>query len=418
MHFHLRRSFTRWGLLLSAVVWLAACAGKSTTTMLAPTGTPTATPYPVANTDQVTLKHRAGVMDPNAAIDRIISHLTLDEKIAQMQMVEFLGSDYNADLDGMINAAGAGALIIYNNNARTIPQMQQLLAQVQAHAKIPVMTALDQEGGDVNRLNEFYGAAPSAAQMGASGNPQFAHDQGALAAQRLLTLGFNTDLAPVADVSDGGNDIEGIRLWSTDPGKTALYAGEFMDGLQSSNVAACLKHWPGIGSITLDPHDTLPIIKHDAYTLQNVDFAPFKALLPRGPAMIMSTDVMVPPYDTYYPAEISPTLINGVLRGQLGYQGVVITDALIMKGIENTWSLGEAGVLSIIAGDDILETGFDTWSTNTVIASIHQAVNHGRISVARIDHSVRRILRLKWAYGMGLDKLMALAGPDPAPTGT
>src|SRR6185437_3585933 len=85
MHFHLRRSFTRWGLLLSAVVWLAACAGKSTTTMLAPTGTPTATPYPVANTDQVTLKHRAGVMDPNAAIDRIISHLTLDEKIAQMQ---------------------------------------------------------------------------------------------------------------------------------------------------------------------------------------------------------------------------------------------------------------------------------------------------------------------------------------------
>jgi beta-N-acetylhexosaminidase len=406
------RPLWRWGMLLCAVIWLAACAGRNSAALPTRGGT---MPVPPATSGPDNGRWKIAGLDSDAIISRIMAHMTLDQKIGQMQMVEFLGTDYNTDLDNMINASGAGALIIYNNNTRTIPQMQQLLASVQARAQLPVMTALDQEGGDVNRLQEFYGPAPSAATMGAIGDPALARGQGALAAQRLRTLGFNTDLAPVVDVSDGGADIEGPRLWSTDPATTARLAGAFLDGLQTHSIAGCLKHWPGIGSIKVDPHKTLPTITHDLATLQAVDMAPFKALLSHQPAMIMSTDVMVPVLDATYPAEISPTLIDGILRQQLGYQGVIITDALIMQGIQQTWSMGEASVLAILAGDDLLETGYDTYSTQLVISAIHQAVTQGRISEARIDASVRRILRLKWNYGMGLDRLLAFAGPLPMP---
>jgi beta-N-acetylhexosaminidase len=409
------RSVGRWGFVLSVLLWLTACAGRTVTVGVA---APTATPA-TANSDNVTLQQKAAAIDPEAAINRIIAHMTLDEKIGQLMMVEFLGTDYNTDLDGMINGAAAGGLIIYNNNTRTIPQMQQLLAQVQAHAKIPVMISLDQEGGDVNRLSEFYGPAPSAAYLGSLGNPTLARNEGALDASRLLNLGFNNDLAPVVDVSDDQNDLEGPRLWADTPGKVTLMAGAYLNGLQQAGVAGCLKHWPGIGSLHAgqDPHELLPTITHDLPTLTSIDFAPFKNLLAQGPAMIMPTDVLVPAIDPVYPAEISPKLINGVLRGQLGYQGMIITDQLIMKGIQDTWPLGEAGVLAVLAGDDMLEGGFDTNSTWEMINAIQAAVASGRVPLATIEASDRRILRVKWAYGMGLATLMQLAGPDPTPTG-
>ncbi len=410
---------TRYGAILMAVVWLVACgANAAGSPRLLSSSMPA--PFsrtPTTNSDLATLQARAAAMDPNAAISRIMAHMTLAQKIGQMQMVEFLGTEYTGDLNSMIAQSGAGALIIYDQTTpRTIAQMQQLLASVQANAQIPVMTALDQEGGNVNRLQPFYGPAPSASYMGQLGDPQYAEAQGALTAQRLASLGFNTDLAPVVDVSDGGNDIEGPRLWSTSPAVTAQLAGAFMQGLQHNGIAATLKHWPGIGSIKQDPHNTLPVVTHDLATLTNVDFAPFKDLLPQQPAMIMTTHVALPAIDPNMPAELSPLVVDGVLRQQLGYQGVIVTDALIMNGITDTYSVQEASILAILAGNDILETGWDAYSTQSIIQAIQDAVTNGRITPARIDESVRRILRLKWDYGMGLAQLLQLAGPRPSPS--
>jgi beta-N-acetylhexosaminidase len=416
---HMKKWLTHWGLALAALLWLTACAGNTHVAAVA-ANTPTTGPLKA-------LPARAGYLDVDAAIERIIGKMTLDQKIGQMLMVEFEGTDYNGDLDAMLHNSHAGGVIIYNNNARTIPQMQTLMATAQSHADLPLMVAIDQEGGDVNRLSEFYGAAPSAMQLGATGDPTQAQAQGALDAQRMLNLGLNVNLAPDVDVSDGvGGGVDLTRMWGNTPGKVAMMAGAFLDGLQANGVAGSLKHWPGIGAVHSDPHLSLPVLDHSVAQLNAIDFAPFKDLLAHGPAMIMTTHVIVPTIDPDHPASLSPKLVDGILRQQLGYQGVIITDQLHMDGIYDylrqylhiedfPTQIGQAGVLAVQAGNDILEGAFDSFSTSTMLSAIKTAVQHGEIPLSRIEASDRRILRLKWAYAMGLPRLIAAAGPAPLP---
>ncbi|MGH2515029.1 MAG: glycoside hydrolase family 3 N-terminal domain-containing protein, partial [Ktedonobacterales bacterium] len=161
-----------------------------------------------------------------------------------------------------------------------------------------------------------------------------------------------------------------------------------------------LKHWPGIGSVALDPHKTLPTIDRSLAQLESTDFAAFRGLLSQQPGMIMVTHVLVNAIDPTMPATLSPKMVNGVLRGELGYQGVVVTDSLYMQGIAVRYSLPEAAVLSVEAGDDLLEGAFDTNSMAAMLAALHDAINSGQISMARINQSVTRILTLKASYGI------------------
>jgi beta-N-acetylhexosaminidase len=170
--------------------------------------------------------------------------------------------------------------------------------------------------------------------------------------------------------------------------------------LQQQRVIGCLKHWPGIGGVVDDPHETLPTITASRATLEATEFAPFRNLLALNPGMFMVTHVLVPALDPTLPATLSPTLVQGVLRGELGYDGVVMTDSLYMKGISLHYSLGEAAVLSVIAGDDLLEGAWDAYSMREMLGALKAAIAAGRISPARIDQSVRRILRLKQRYGL------------------
>jgi beta-N-acetylhexosaminidase len=173
-----------------------------------------------------------------------------------------------------------------------------------------------------------------------------------------------------------------------------------LQGLQQNGEIACLKHWPGIGSTNGDPHLTLPVITRSLQDLESTDFAAFRNLLPMQPSMIMVTHVMIPALDPNLPATLSPKIVQGVLRGELGYNGVVLTDSLYMKGISLHYSLGEAGVLSVIAGDDLLEGAWDSASMSEMLNALKTAIAQGRISLARIDQSVRRILLLKQQYGL------------------
>lgn len=396
-----------------AFLWLISCASLQTpaTHGLLTQNDPTAAQ---ANTMQ------AAPVDIEATIDRIINTMTLDQKLGQLLMVEYymavdngLPVTYNSYIDDTIRNAHAGGLLLYNSNPQmTIAQMQALTQASQDHADFPLLITLDQEGGNVNRLAEFYGSAPSAYELGQIGDPATARKYGALYAKELIALGINGNLAPVVDVGTI-NNVEGIRLWSPSVQKTDELAGAFLDGMQANGMPGALKHWPGIGSVTGDPHFSLPTVPHSLDQLNSTDFAAFKGLLPHGPAMIMVTDVLAPAVDQNLPATLSPTLVNGILRGQLGYQGVIITDSLHMAGIENTYNLGEAGVLAILAGDDILEGAFDPWSANEMLTALRTAVQTGRIPLSRIEESDRRILRLKFAYHIGYDRFMKFAGPPP-----
>jgi beta-N-acetylhexosaminidase len=236
--------------------------------------------------------------------------------------------------------------------------------------------------------------------LSASGDPALAEQAGAKAAHEMQALGINTDLAPVVDVRSIPNAVEYTRIYGDDPTTVEEYAGAFLTGLQESDEIACLKHWPGIGSISLDPHATLPTVTRTLPQLQSTDFATFRKLLALNPGMIMVTHVVVQALDPTMPATLSPLMVNGVLRGQLGYQGVVMTDSLYMKAISDRYNLSEAAVLSVEAGDDLLEGAYNSYSMSAMLAALKAAISSGSISTDRINQSVLRILELKARFGL------------------
>jgi beta-N-acetylhexosaminidase len=346
-----------------------------------------------------------------ATVNDDLAHMSLDEKLGQMFLIETVWKSYNGDTDAMVRQMHAGAMIVYGQNMGSPDQLRGYLADIQAHAALPMIISMDEEGGGVDRLGTSNFAPPiPAAQDIATDPTSTIRSIGAREAAQMLSFGINTDLAPVADVQGAPDAIEWNRLFSDNPATVERDAGAFLDGLQQNGVIGTLKHWPGIGSITADPHLTLPTVYRTTAQLASTDFATFKALVADAPGMIMVTHVMVPVYDKKYPATLSPTLVDGVLRGQLGYNGVVLTDSLYMKAIADMYTLPEAAVLSVIAGDDLLEGAYDSSSMAAMIAALKGAIASGRITRARIDQSVRRLLTLKARFGL-LPLLAPTRGP-------
>ncbi|HEU5346808.1 MAG TPA: glycoside hydrolase family 3 N-terminal domain-containing protein [Ktedonobacterales bacterium] len=384
--------------------WVALPASRAVATQT-PYATATATTPPnalPANNASAALAaaEREAAIQSTARQD--MAGMTLDEKLGQMFLIETYYKTWTPDIANMVVGMHAGALIIYGKNMQDPAQLQSYIASIQAHANIPLLVTMDEEGGLVDRLGlyNFYPPLPSAQSLGESGNVALAAQAGDRAAQEMLQMGINTDLAPVVDVRGPDGSVETTRLYSDSPTTVEQFAGAYMEALQSHGVIATLKHWPGIGDVTLDPHKTLPSITEPMAQLESQHFATFRALLADDPGMIMVTHVLVDAVDPTMPATLSPKVVDGILRGELGYNGVVMTDSLYMQGIAERYTLPQAGVLSIIAGDDLLEGAYDTNSMQQMIAAIKTAINNGQISVARIDQSVQRILALKIRFGL------------------
>jgi len=337
-----------------------------------------------------------------ATVEAYMSQMSLDEKLGQMVMVETYSQSYSGDIKTMVEQQHAGALIIYAKNMQTPDQLRALIRDTQAHSSIPLFITMDEEGGNVDRLGSmgFEQPLPSAKYLGSTGNPTLAFDAGSRAAAELKSYGINVDLAPVVDVRTIPNPVIGPRPYGTTANTVDAYAGAFLDGLQQNGIIGTLKHWPGIGSVALDPHKTLPTVTRTRAELDSTDFATFRDLLAKSPGMIMVTHVLVNAIDPDMPSSLSPKLVQGILRDQMGYQGVIITDNLWMKGVSLRYSLPEAAVLAVLAGNDLLEGPWNPSTMSSVLNGLRNAVNSGRISQDRIDQSVRRILTLKAQYGI------------------
>jgi beta-N-acetylhexosaminidase len=178
-------------------------------------------------------------------------------------------------------------------------------------------------------------------------------------------------------------------------------AGAYMNGMQGGGVITTLKHFPGLGDARTDAHRDLPVINRSQAEIESVELAPYRQLISTGQVqMIMATDVLMPAFDPKMPAELSPILINGVLRQDLGFNGVVVTDALYMQGVTDRYSMPQAAVLAIEAGDDLLVGAFSTYQVGAMIAALKSALRSGALTKARIDQSVERILILKMRMGI------------------
>ncbi len=348
-------------------------------------------------------------------VDQIMKGMSLDEKLGQLIMVEFFGSNYaNTELPYMIGQQHVGGYLYQDVNGNfyaptnTVDASKQFTIQANNDAKIPLLIAIDQEGGLVNKLGDpFYGPSPSATDMVAQGDSKFASAQGIQTAREMQSVGINVNLAPVVDVGNPSTNLLSTRMFSNDPKTVATYAGAFLDGLQNNGIAGCLKHFSGLGSLvgaSTDPHTSLPTVSESITELESKDFVPYKTLIQQNhPAMIMSTDVITSAIDPNVPAEFSSKVINGMLRKELGYNGVVITDGIYMAGVSayvGSKDIAKPSLLAILAGNDIIEGAFTASQVATTIQGFKDAIQQGQLTVDRVNQSVQRILLMKVQYGI------------------
>ncbi len=375
---------------------LSGCSGSSSGASPTSTGSP---PISVVLTRQPTSS--SSQMESDLARG-ILQGMSLDQKLGQMVIVEFYGSTLNADLKQMIQGNQVSGVLIENKNgnAQTRDQLITLNSAMQGQATIPLFISTDYEGGVVNELRLITGERASEAAIGATGNPQVAYDAAQSAAADLVALGLNVDFMPIVDVlTNASNPGLPMRTFGSDPTLVTNMGRAYLKGLTDGHIVGCLKHFPGLGSATVDPHHSLPYMNRSLATLNAIDLVPYRTMIKEGIVpMVMVTHILNPQLDPNLPTSLSPNVVTKLLRNDLKFNGVIISDTLWMGGISNTYDLAQAAVLAVKAGTDLLLGPRGLADTQKMIYGLHQAVVGGQISMDQINASVQRILELKLHY--------------------
>ncbi len=358
---------------------------------------------PLSSAEVGKLSHLSAYLNTKTLVNMYLSHMTLDQKLGQLFMVQYWGYTYSTDLEIMLHDQYAGGVIMYGAQMNTLNQTKSDIARMQQHAGIPLLISTDEEGGYVQRIMNVYRNRPGALQTYQTGNMQNAAQLGHSIAHDLQSLGINTDLAPDVDVPVVMGPDQYMRTWGYTPQSVIDWGGTFLRAVQGDGEIACLKHFPGLGAATTDAHTGLPVVKRTLDQINATELAPYQYFVQSKnaldhPGMIMTTDVLMPAIDPTIPAELSYPTVTGILRHQLGYNGVVITDALYMLGIAKKWSLPQAVVLAIEAGNDMILGVRDSSELAASVAALKQAIANGDLSMARINESVARIIALKIQY--------------------
>src|SRR6266849_4240580 len=343
-------------------------------------------------------------LTPQQYINLIIKNMTLEQKIGQMMIIQFVGPTYSPDLSTMISQYNVGAVMIFAANGNIVDkaQLKGLIRQMQNDSPLPLAIAIDQEGGTVDRLKSLDGPRPSATAIGTTNDPHRALEAGIQDATDLSYYGINLKLAPVVDVNNVYNPQLYLRTYGNNPTIVTKMAGAYLQGLQQSGkVLGTLKHFPGLGDVASDPNVSVPYLSRTKSDLESIDWAPYRSLIQQGNVYAaMVTHEIVRAIDSSKPSSLSKKVVTGILRDELGFQGVIMTDSLTMEGITAYYSPGQAAALAIEAGSDLLMGASTPAGVATMIEGIKQDINAGNISIQRIDDSVRRILLLKYQMGL------------------
>ncbi|MCY9785548.1 glycoside hydrolase family 3 protein [Nocardiopsis sp. EMB25] len=343
---------------------------------------------------------------------RVLEEMDLDTKIGQLLVLTAQGTTA-AENAAQIEAYRPGGLIYFDANLTDAPQIAEMSAGLQGLAAgqgagVPLFVGVDQEQGMVARLpvgTRF----PDAMAVGATGDPAMAELLASTTAAELTALGINLDYAPVADVNTNpDNPVIGVRSFGSDPDLVAEMVVAEADAYAGAGVVPVVKHFPGHGDTDVDSHTGLPVIDLPRQTWEAEHLPPFRAAVAAGVDAVMTAHVLMPGLDGSRdpePATLSPALIDGVLRDELGFDGVVTTDALNMEGVRQTHSDGEVAVRAVEAGVDQLLMPPDPAAA---VAALRAAVDGGRLTEERIDASVLRVLTLKEKRG-----ILTEAPPEP-----
>lgn len=349
-----------------------------------------------------------------AADELALERLTLEEKVAQMFIVtpELLSAEGSANVKNVdatmishLRSNPVGGVILFGGNISTPEQVSAFISDIKLVSKYPPFIAVDEEGGRVARIgnnkNFAVQTVPAMYEIGATGNRDNAYSAGWTVGAYLKDYGFNLDFAPVADVfSNPDNTVIGNRAFGSSPEVVAPMVSACIDGLHAHGILTTLKHFPGHGDTSTDSHTSLPLVTKTWDELLLCEIPPF-AFNAAKTDMIMTAHIAVSAVNetingNVAPSTLSANMLTGKLRGELGYQGVIITDALRMAAITNFYATqGEAAVQAILAGVDIILCPGDFYGASGTYAVVLEAVKAGTIPESRIDQSVQRIIALK-----------------------
>ena len=387
-----------------------------------------------------------GTTDTDAEIEAMLSGMTLEEKVGQMMLVAFRVwkevptvedptvenpeqaepeavniTELNDEIRACLHDYHFGGTLLFAQNCRDAEQVLRLVSDIQIENQkgggLPMLVCADQEGGFVARLG-FGTTGPGNMALAATGDPQSAGAMAAIYGEELGLLGINTDFAPVMDVNNNpGNPVIGIRSFSDSPQAVAAFGLKYLEGLHSADTIATLKHFPGHGDTDNDSHTGLPCIDRSYGELNAIELLPFRAAIQAGADMVMTAHIQYPQIEmqtytsvstgeeVFLPATMSRTILTDILRGDMGFEGVVVSDALDMAAITDNFTDEDVLRLTIDAGVDMLilppitDTELFRRNMDMVDAAV-RLVREGAIDEARVDESVRRILTLKQKYGL------------------
>lgn len=336
--------------------------------------------------------------------DAIVAAMTTNEKIGQMVMIGIHGTELDEDSKTMLRQFHIGGIVYFDRNIKSQDQLKSLSEQLQAYAqgeaqqKVPLFLAIDEEGGTVSRGRGVIPAPPSEANIGASGQPERARASAASTAQALRAAGINLNLAPVADVSSSD-----ARAFSGDAQVAARFTEKAVSGYEQEGMLCALKHFPGIGKGAVDSHQEVSRVDVPRETLEREDLLPFAEIIAsQRPEdfLILVSHLIYPCYDAAHSASQSRAVMTDLLRGRLGYQGIILTDDLEMGAVANHVPLRQAGENAVVAGADIVLVCHEYPHEEEVYLGIKDAVDAGEISEERLDASVRRIVLAKLAHAL------------------
>lgn len=377
-------------LLLFVFILTVGCQAGPTPTASPPstlTPAPSATPVPTPTPTP----------DP---VEEALSAMTTEEKVGQLLIAGFYETQAGAEARSYLQDCHVGGLILYGRNVESAQQLTDLTNGLKALAGdgVPLFLATDQEGGLVERMPPEIQRLPNAYDV--SDPAAFGSTLGA----ECAAFGLNTDFAPSLDIwSNPNNTVIGKRAFGSDTETVTQRGLACLTAMEESGTIPVIKHFPGHGDTDTDSHVGLPVVDKTREALLEMELLPFQAAIDAGAPAVMVGHILLTQIDPDRPATLSSEVVTGLLREELGFDGVVFTDDLTMGAITQNYGLGEAAVLAVEAGCDVLLVCHETGSVEEVCAALLDAVDAGRITTDRLDQSVRRILTLKQNYGLTND---------------
>ena len=347
--------------------------------------------------------HARRVATDERTAQALLASLDLDEKLGQLIMPVIFpeGPDDLAltpELRALIAEERIGGYFVCAGGADAA-RLRVFTASLREHARVPLLLATDFEGGAWNFIQSAVGPRPAPETIQTA---REAYAKGETDAELLRSVGVRLNFAPTVDLlTNPETPILRERTFGADSGRVVALAAAYLDGLAAGGVAGCLKHFPGLGAATRDPHVELPTIARSLPELWALELAPYRALLASGHApMVMTTHLDMPAIDPDTPTSLSATVVHGLLRKELGYEGVVISDSLAMGAITSRFSVEDAAALALRAGTDLLLGAPDMASVRATRQRLRDGMERGELFVEQVDQAALRILRFKARWGL------------------